>query len=331
MVDPGKGGHGGAVGALRSRCLVASLAAGALLAGGLAAAELVGTPWDTLAPNARPEIFFPGVVSKEGVVHFNNAFSDDGRLLAYTITGKDVPGYIVTMRWTGQGFEAPVRLPLDPAAVHSDPHLAADGRRMLFASTLPVPGRGEGGGFRLWQVTREGEAWASPQPVSIAHEPPGTKGYPSLTATGTLFFSSMPQGTRNSDIYRAMPDGNGFSTPERLPPPVNTNRFEGDPFVDRRERFVIFAAFDRDGGLGESDLHISFRCDDTWTEPVNLGPEVNSAGFDGSPWVTPDDRFLIFTSSRPTTPGGEPDFFNVYAVSLDLPGLAPECAVNGAD
>lgn len=30
----------------------------------------------------------------------------------------------------------------------------------------------------------------------------------------------------------------------RLPAPVNTDRFEGDAWVDRRERFVVFAAFD---------------------------------------------------------------------------------------
>ena len=59
---------------------------------------------------------------------------------------------------------------------------------------------------------------------------------------------------------------------------------------------------------------------------MSLGPGINSVGFDGSPWVTPDDRFLIFTSSRPTDDSGEQDFFNVYAVSFDLPGLAPDCA-----
>ncbi|MCG6928603.1 MAG: hypothetical protein LJF30_25265 [Acidobacteria bacterium] len=280
------------------------------------------TPWDTLSPTTTPRIFFPGTVSRRGIVHFNNSASDDGRLLAYTITGKDVPGYIVTQRWTGTAFQPPVRLPLDPEAVHSDPHLTPGGQRILFASTL---GGGEGG-FRLWQVTRDGEGWSIPRPVAIADEPAGSKGYPSLTADGTLYFSSMPEGTRNSDIYRAEPAGAGFAAPERLPAPVSSDRFEGDPFIDRRERFLVFAAFDRAEGLGESDLFVSFRCDGGWTEPTHLGPEINSVGFDGSPWVTPDDRFLIFTSSRPTDASGEQDFFNVYYVSIDPSALAPECA-----
>jgi hypothetical protein len=298
----------------------------AVLASALAVASSTSAPWDTLPPIETPQMFFPGVVSKKGVVHFNNSFSDDGRLLAYTITGKDIPGYVVTQRWTGETFEEPVRLPLDPGSVHSDPYLSADGRRIVFASTLPLEEGTGAGGFHLWQVAREGEGWSDPKPLAIAAEPDGGKGYPALTADGTLYFSSMPEGTRDSDLYRAEPTADGYATPERLPAPVNSQRFEGDGFIDRQERFLIFAAFDREGGLGESDLHISFRCGDAWTEPVNLGPRVNSAGFDGSPWVTPDDRRLIFTSSRPTEPGGEPDFFNVYAVSLDLPGLAPDCA-----
>jgi hypothetical protein len=294
--------------------------------GGLAVASPGPAPWDTLSPTDTPQMFFPGTVSKKGVVHFNNSFSDDGSVLAYTITGKDIPGYVVTQRWTGEAFEEPVRLPLDPGSVHSDPYVSSDGQRILFASNLPVGDGEEAGGFRLWQVTREGEDWSEPAPVVIADEPAGGKGYPSLTADGTLYFSAMPQGTRDSDIYRTEPRADGYAAPERLPAPVNTERFEGDGFIDRQERFLIFAAFDREGGLGESDLHISFRCGDDWTEPVNLGPRINSAGFDGSPWVTPDDRYLIFTSSRPTDASGEPDLFNVYAVSLDLPGLAPDCA-----
>jgi len=292
----------------------------------LAAAPPAPTPWATLAPTDTPRIFFPGTVSRKGVVHFNNSFRDDGGLLAYTITGKDVPGYVVTQRWTGEAFEGPVRLPLDPGSVHSDPSLSSDGQRILFASTLPLPGETEGGGFRLWQVVRVDDGWSAPEPVRIADEPAGGKGYPSLASDGTLYFSSMPDGTRNSDIYRAAPAGEGYAAPEKLPPPVNTDRFEGDAYVDRQERFVIFAAFDREGGLGESDLHISFRCGDEWTEPANLDPDVNSSGFDGSPWVTPDGRTLLFTSSRPTDASGEPDFFNVYSVSLDLAKLAPPCA-----
>jgi WD40-like Beta Propeller Repeat len=281
--------------------------------------------WDTLSPTTSPKLFFPGTVSRKGVVQFNSSFSDDGSLLAYTITGKDVPGYVVTQAWTGEGFEPPSRLPLDRGSVHSDPHVSPDGKSIVFASTLLDPDSGPAIGFNLWRVAREGQGWSAPRLLPIQIDPPCGKGFPSQTADGVLYFACLPEGTRDSDIYRVSPSPVGYAEPERLPAPINTPRFEGDAFVDRQERFLVFAAFDRAGGQGESDLYVSRRCQKRWTEPRNLGPTINSSGFDGSPFVTPDDRFLIFTSSRPTDGSGEPDFFNVYYVSFDLPRLVPAC------
>ena len=35
-----------------------------------------------------------------------------------------------------------------------------------------------------------------------------------------------------------------------------------------------------------------------WSDPVNMGEGVNSDEIDGSPYVTPDGMYLIFTSGR---------------------------------
>jgi Tol biopolymer transport system component len=47
------------------------------------------------------------------------------------------------------------------------------------------------------------------------------------------------------------------------------------------------------------DLYISFRTEDGgWTESVNMGITVNSAGQDLCPKVTPDGKYLFLLSSR---------------------------------
>jgi len=35
-----------------------------------------------------------------------------------------------------------------------------------------------------------------------------------------------------------------------------------------------------------------------WTDPVNMGEDINSDKVDGSPYVTPEGNYLIFTSGR---------------------------------
>jgi hypothetical protein len=46
-----------------------------------------------------------------------------------------------------------------------------------------------------------------------------------------------------------------------------------------------------------------------WSEPVNLGPEINSATEESRPSVTLDGQYFFFTSTRinePTLPPGIP-------------------------
>ena len=51
--------------------------------------------------------------------------------------------------------------------------------------------------------------------------------------------------------------------------------------------------------MGGGDLYIGFReADGSWSEAANLGPAVNSTAIDYCPNLTPDGRYLFFTSRR---------------------------------
>jgi Tol biopolymer transport system component len=130
--------------------------------------------------------------------------------------------------------------------------------------------------------------------------------YPTLTRTGTLYFSSNRQGgLGENDIYRARRVDGRWTPPENLGRGVNSEFREFDPFIAPDESYVIFAST-RPGGLGGSDLYISFRnARGEWDEPKNMGPSVNSAASDYTPILCPDGRYLFFTSSRE----GQDDIF----------------------
>jgi len=44
------------------------------------------------------------------------------------------------------------------------------------------------------------------------------------------------------------------------------------------------------------DIYISERINGNWTAPINLGPPINSTHRDLAPAISPDGRFLYFTS-----------------------------------
>ena len=86
---------------------------------------------------------------------------------------------------------------------------------------------------------------------------------------------------------------------------LNSSSPDHCPFVAPDESYLIFSSFR--GGLGRSDLFISFRKQDgSWSKPKNMGPEINSPYKDEYPFVTPDGKYLFFNSNRPSALNSRP-------------------------
>lgn len=61
---------------------------------------------------------------------------------------------------------------------------------------------------------------------------------------------------------------------------------------------VLIISEEGRGTEGQRDLYVSFQQrDGVWTEPIHMGPVINSAGEEEGPFLMPDKRTLIFTSN----------------------------------
>jgi Tol biopolymer transport system component len=109
-----------------------------------------------------------------------------------------------------------------------------------------------------------------------------------------------------------------------------------------RDGLVLFFSSDRPGGFGLLDLYVSRRQDrdddQGWSAPVNLGPNVNSAGADVGPDYVEDEAgstVLYFTSNRPAPAGfGAADIYkSTLGVdgSFGAPVLVPELSSPSGD
>lgn len=76
---------------------------------------------------------------------------------------------------------------------------------------------------------------------------------------------------------------------------------------------VMVFTSDREGGYGGFDLYFSQYLDGKWTQPQNLGDQINSEYDEYRPIIVPfeefDETMLIFSSNRPGGKGG----FDLYA------------------
>jgi OOP family OmpA-OmpF porin len=61
---------------------------------------------------------------------------------------------------------------------------------------------------------------------------------------------------------------------------------------------TMIMAIQRDNGSGGKDLHVSFlKPDNSWSEPLNMGKAVNTAGGESTPFLAADDATLYFSTN----------------------------------
>lgn len=63
-------------------------------------------------------------------------------------------------------------------------------------------------------------------------------------------------------------------------------------YIAPDESYMIFDG-ERPSGFGDSDLYISFKRNDSWTEAYNLGPKINTGQTEMAASVSPHGRYLF--------------------------------------
>jgi len=263
-------------------------------------------------PGMTPGLFAPDFVStKYG--ELNSVFSPDGKEFYFSrreIPGK--PSALMVTRMEGDRWTEPQPLPFSGTYSDIDLFLCPDNQRLVFCSSRPRAGGQEDRmNHDFWVVRRDGSGWSEPEPFAPEAVSPMEDYYPVVTLSGTLYFNSQREGRATNDIYASKFAGGKYLPAEKLPTPINTEYREFDAFVAPDEQTIIFSS-ERPGGIGGSDIYVSFRDKKGgWSEPVNLGPEVNSARSEYGAIISPDGRYLFFTSSKA---GGE----DIYWVSAEI-------------
>ena len=189
---------------------------------------------------------------------------------------------------TKQGWNAPTPFPfpINTGWFDCDAKPTADGNAILFVSDRP----GSIGGFhRIHQIYH------------------GSK-------------------NGNTDIYISFKTDTGWSLPINLGPIVNTPYAERKPFLHPDMKSLYFSS-EGHYGLGRMDIFKSVRLsEDSWTEwsePVNMGRYINTAGDDWGAIVSTEGYISYFAASEREDSYGRTD---IYAIKVP-DSLRPEKVV----
>lgn len=184
--------------------------------------------------------------------------------------------------------------------------VSADGNRMLTF----VEGR-----ICTTEKTKEG--WSKPKPLSKNINRSVWQADARVAADGKaiIFTSEVGMLRGNKDIYVSLLQEDGswgpaFSIGDR----INTDQDDRSPFLHPDMKTLYFSSAGH-RGLGKLDIFVSKRLDESWTnwsEPVNLGPGVNTTASDWSFKVTTDGKQGYYNIlSRGVDGGGD-----IYTMSL---------------
>ena len=238
-------------------------------------------------PGMTPEIFAPGIVSTGYTEQFVY-FTPDGKELYFLLRG--APHTVILFMKEENGRWTKPQVAPFSGKYFAKFCLSPDGNRVVLTSSQPAGGKGEPTGILTsWIVDRIDIGWGKPKLIESLIDAAA----PTISANGNLYFYLDIENER--DIYISKFVDGVYTEPVKLGSSINTEFDEVDPFIAPDESYIIFGT-SRPTGDG---LYISFRTEDgSWTIAKYMGDKINISPDANCPSVSPDGKYLFFTSSK---------------------------------
>jgi outer membrane protein OmpA-like peptidoglycan-associated protein len=195
-----------------------------------------------------------------------------------------------------------------------------DGNTLLLGGTYRSKGPDH---FGLWLTHRTTSGWAYPKEVLVKDFYTKAKFVEfCLSNDGRTIILSLDRADSygGKDLYVSFlqPDGT-WSAPKDLGFQVNSAADEATPFLASDGRTLYFSS-EGFPGYGDMDMFITRRLDDTWqnwTEPQNLGSQLNTPSWDAYYTVPASGEYAYFVSTENSF--GMGDIFRVKLPSALKP------------
>lgn len=132
----------------------------------------------------------------------------------------------------------------------------------------------------------------------------------------TMTLETPKPKTKHADIFVSkINNKGGWNTPRPIEKPIRSVYFEAAATFTGDGKIMYFVT-ERIGGEGRADIWMATKDGNAWSKPSNLGKTINTAGQETTVFVTPDNKYLFFSSTGHPGMGG----YDVY-VSVNDAGI----------
>jgi outer membrane protein OmpA-like peptidoglycan-associated protein/tetratricopeptide (TPR) repeat protein len=158
---------------------------------------------------------------------------------------------------------------------------------------------------------REKDRWAAGEIMDRPFNQGSNNGAAAITADNKRMYFVVCEGNiaDNCDLWFSEWQGYRWSPLQSMGTVINSRHWDSHPTISYDGNTLIFAS-DRPGGFGKADLYMSIRTKDgSWSEPENLGPEINTSENEITPFIHTDSQTLYFSSKGHKGLGGYDIFY----------------------
>lgn len=129
--------------------------------------------------------------------------------------------------------------------------------------------------------------------------------YPSVTVTDSLLvFTRRSTSSHREDFVESRITHQGFGKWKLIDGDINTETNKGALSVSQDGEWMLFAGQLSAQTYKSFDIYISYYTPQGWSEPQNMGENINTDFYETAPTLSPDKRALYFVSNRPGGYGG---------------------------
>jgi Tol biopolymer transport system component len=243
-----------------------------------------------IPPDSIPRIFAPGVVSISTSQEWGVTFDPELDSFYFSsLRNGSSPDIYRSQKVDGE-WTVPIVAEFCTPLMEMEPYITPDGNTFYMSMERP------GGDINVHYMTKTETGWSSPLVLEGAFAAIQVM-YPGVSINNNMYFTNNVLSPQKICVSKYL-EGN-YQTPELLDNAINKGYYEAHPFIAPDESFIIFDAQNRPDTYGNTDLYISFRkSDDSWTESINLGSQINIGTINGCPYITPDGKYFFFYSDK---------------------------------
>ncbi|MDH5397729.1 MAG: OmpA family protein [Cyclobacteriaceae bacterium] len=199
--------------------------------------------------------------------------------------------------------------------------LAPDGKTLYFTignHNDNVGGRKDKGDVWYSTVSKEG-IWSEPTHLNSDINSQGKDRVLGFSPNGLVMYLHGHYGeggsaARTQGIARSVWNGNEWSGPRNISIPYFKNLSAHQSGYITPDEEVLVLSIESYNTQGNEDIYVCFKRGDGWTEPMNLGADINTKNQEFTPFLS-DDHNVLFFSTNGRGGVGSSDIF--YAKRLD--------------